>query len=223
MEERKEVVMDKVYIFSGLGVDERVFDQINFEGLDVEFIDWIKPLKKESLSEYAKRISSELTADNPTLIGLSFGGILAVEISKILRCRKIVLIASAKSKYEVPKIYRIIGKLKINRLIPGMLLKQYNLILAWFFGITSDAEKKLLKNILKDTDSEFLSWAINEIVNWKNKIYPKNYIHIHGNKDHILPLRNVKADFVIKNGGHFMTVNQPKEIEKIIRKICTED
>ncbi|WP_260129909.1 hypothetical protein [Elizabethkingia anophelis] len=82
MEERKEVVMDKVYIFSGLGVDERVFDQINFEGLDVEFIDWIKPLKKESLSEYAKRISSELTADNPTLIGLSFGGILAVEISK---------------------------------------------------------------------------------------------------------------------------------------------
>lgn len=58
--------------------------------------------------------------------------------------------------------------------------------------------EKLLKNILKDTDSEFLSWAINEIVNWKNKIYPKNYIHIHGNKDHILPLRNVKADFVIK-------------------------
>lgn len=47
MEERKEVVMDKVYIFSGLGVDERVFDQINFEGLDVEFIDWIKPLKKK--------------------------------------------------------------------------------------------------------------------------------------------------------------------------------
>lgn len=38
--------MDKVYIFSGLGVDERVFDQINFDGLDVEFIDWIKPLKK---------------------------------------------------------------------------------------------------------------------------------------------------------------------------------
>lgn len=47
MEERKEVVMGKVYIFSGLGVDERVFDQINFEGLDVEFIDWIKPLKKK--------------------------------------------------------------------------------------------------------------------------------------------------------------------------------
>ena len=39
--------MDKVYIFSGLGVDERVFDQINFDGLDVEFIDWIKPLKKK--------------------------------------------------------------------------------------------------------------------------------------------------------------------------------
>ena len=44
---KEKVVMDKVYIFSGLGVDERVFDQINFDGLDVEFIDWIKPLKKK--------------------------------------------------------------------------------------------------------------------------------------------------------------------------------
>ncbi|WP_244893020.1 alpha/beta hydrolase [Elizabethkingia ursingii] len=222
MEERIGEIMKKIYVFSGLGVDKRVFDYIDFDMPGVEFIDWIKPLKKENLTEYAKRISSELTAENPILIGLSFGGMLAVEVSKILKCEKLILIASAKSKYEVPKIYRVAGKLKINRLIPGELLKQYNFMLAWFFGINSNAEKTLLKNILKDTDPEFLSWAINEIVNWQNKSYPENCTHIHGNKDHILPLRNVKADHVINKGGHFMTVSQPKEIEEIIRTICAE-
>ena len=30
--------MTKIYVFSGLGVDKRVFENINFNGLDVEFI-----------------------------------------------------------------------------------------------------------------------------------------------------------------------------------------
>ena len=42
-------VMEASVYFSGLGVDEKFFDQINFNGLDVEFIDWIKPLKRKSI------------------------------------------------------------------------------------------------------------------------------------------------------------------------------
>ena len=84
------------------------------------------------------------------------------------------------------------------------------------FGIESESEKQLLKNILKDTDPNFFSWAINEIVNWKNVTSPKHVIHIHGNKDRIIPFKNVKVDFVIEGGGHFMTVNKPDEIQNII-------
>ena len=84
------------------------------------------------------------------------------------------------------------------------------------FGLESSQEKKLLKSIFKDTDLKFLKWAINEIVNWKNEIVPLNIFHIHGNKDRIISMKNVKTDFVIDNGGHFMTVNKAKEIESII-------
>ena len=35
--------MNRIYIFSGLGVDRRVFDNIDFGELNVEFIDWISP------------------------------------------------------------------------------------------------------------------------------------------------------------------------------------
>lgn len=188
--------------------------------MDVEFIDWIEPLQNESLENYAKRISLSLNQANPILIGLSFGGMVAVEISKILQTKNIILIASAKTRNELPKIYQLAGRLKLNKLIPNSLFKKQNFITNWFFGLETIAEKQLLKRILKDTNLNFLSWAINEILNWNNEVKPKNCVHMHGNKDRIIPIQNVKVDFVIENGGHFMTVNKAEEIERIIKQIC---
>ena len=212
--------MNKIYIFSGLGVDQRVFDNIDFGNLDVEFIEWIEPLKNESLEKHAKRISLSLTELNPTLIGLSFGGMIAVEISKILKTKQIILIASAKTRNELPKVYQLAGKLKFNKLIPNSLFKKQSFITNWFFGLETTAEKQLLKTILKDTNPNFLSWAINEILNWKNEVHRNNCFHIHGHKDRIIPIQNLKANFIIENGGHFMTVNKAEEIERLIKQIC---
>lgn len=213
--------MNKIYIFSGLGVDRRVFENINFENLDIEFVDWITPLDKESLEDYAIRISKKIISPNPIIIGLSFGGILATEISKFLKVKKLILIASAKTKYELPFLYRLAGNLRLNKLLPNRVLKHQNCISNWFFGIKTESEKQLLKSILKDTSSEFLSWAIHEIVNWKNEKFPENVIHIHGSKDRIIPIKNVKIDFRIENGGHFMTVNRALEIQKLIKVNCS--
>lgn len=212
--------MNKIYIFSGLGVDERVFDNIDFSGLNISFVDWIDPLKNETFERYAFRISKDFEKDS-ILIGLSFGGMLAVEVSKIIPVKKVILIASAKNKNELPKWFLIAGKLKLNRIVPTYLLKTTNFITNWLFGVTTSTEKLLLKNIIKDTDSNFLKWAINQIVNWKNLSVPQNCIHIHGTNDRILPMKHLKVNYQIKNGSHFMTVNKAKEIEVIIKKLCS--
>lgn len=211
--------MNKIYIFSGLGVDKRVFDNIDFSGLNIAFVDWIDPLKNETFESYAKRISKDFES-NSILIGLSFGGMLAVEVYKIIPVKKVILIASAKNKNELPKWFLLAGKLKLNRIVPSSLLKTTNFITNWLFGAATSAEKLLLKNIIKETDPTFLKWAINQIVNWKNLSVPQNCIHIHGTNDRILPAKYLKADYKIKNGGHFMTVNKAKEIEVIIKKLC---
>ena len=212
--------MNKIYIFSGLGVDKRVFDNIDFSGLNISFVDWIDPLKNETFESYAFRISKDFEKDS-ILIGLSFGGMLSVEVSKIMPVKKVILIASAKNKNELPKWFLIAGKLKLNRIVPTYLLKTTNFITNWLFGVTTSTEKLLLKNIIKDTDPTFLKWAINQIVNWKNLTVPQNCIHIHGTNDRILPSKHLKVDYTIKNGSHFMTVNKAKEIEVIIKKLCS--
>lgn len=210
--------MPKIYIFSGLGVDQRVFNKIDFDGFNVEFIEWIDPLKRETIENYAKRISFEAIEKDSILIGLSFGGMMAVEVSKVIPIKKMILIASTKTKSELPLLYHIAGKLRLHKLIPSTVFKWNNLLSRWIFGIQTKEEKVLFKNILKDTNSRFLCWAINEIVNWKNVQIPEIVTHIHGDNDKILPLKNVEADIIIKSGGHFMTVNKALEIEAILRK-----
>lgn len=212
--------MNKIYIFSGLGVDKRVFATIDFSGLNISFVDWIDPLKNETFESYAERISKDFEKHS-ILIGLSFGGMLAVEVSKIIPVKNVILIASAKNKNELPKWFLIAGKLKLNRIVPASLLKTTNFVTNWLFGVTTSTEKLLLKNIIKHTNPTFLKWAINQIVNWKNIDIPQNCIHIHGTKDRILPSKHLKVDYTIKNGSHFMTVNKAKEIERIIKKLCS--
>lgn len=37
------------------------------------------------------------------------------------------------------------------------------------FGVSSDQDKQLLNEILKDTDPEFSSWAVNQLLQWKRE------------------------------------------------------
>jgi thioesterase domain-containing protein len=87
----------ELYIFSGLGADERVFQRLSFYGFRTTFVKWIVPLKKEKIEDYATRILDQITTVNPTLIGLSFGGLIAVEVAKQIETDKVILIASAKT------------------------------------------------------------------------------------------------------------------------------
>jgi len=68
----------------------------------------------------------------------------------------------------------------------------------------------------------FLRWALDAVLKWKTACSDADIFHIHGNQDHILPLKYVKADYVVKGGGHFMTVNKAEEISIILRKVCRE-
>ncbi|MDR6737034.1 alpha/beta hydrolase [Sphingobacterium sp. 2149] len=62
-------------------------------------------------------------------------------------------------------------------------------------------------------------WAIHEILRWKNRFIPSNLVHIHGDKDRIIPIKSLKPSFVIKGAGHFMTVTHAGEVEKLLREI----
>ena len=211
----------KIYIISGLGVDQRVFSKINFGSLDIEYLDWITPSAHEPISIYAKKLSAKITSKQPILIGLSFGGMLAIEIAQTIAVKKVILLASAKGRHELPLRYRLASWLKLNQLVPNSLLKSHNFLSDYFFGICRKEDSLLLKQILQDTDPIFMTWAIHQILKWKNRFVPDNLIHIHGDRDRIIPIKSIKPSLVIKGAGHFMTVTHAQEVEKLLQESCS--
>lgn len=209
----------QIYLFSGLGADESVFQRLEFPGFSTTFIKWIAPKNKETIEDYATRLLDQITTPKPILIGLSFGGLIAVEIAKQLDTEKVILISSAKTKKEIPLYYRLAGMLEIHKLLPTSLLKSANFITYWFFEASTDTEKQILKQILKNTDPSFLKWAIDKIVHWKNRDTTKNLIQIHGSNDKILPSTFVNCTLTIKHGGHLMVLNKADELNVLLKKL----
>ncbi len=219
-EKRTANALKDIYCVSGLGADERVFQKLKLEGYQPVHIRWVEPERNESIADYAKRLTEQINSDTPIVIGLSFGGIIAVEIAKQINTEKVILISSTKNQQEVPFYFKIFRWLPIYRLIPARIILWFGqLLAAWFFSLETLAERQLFKAILLDTDAKFMKWAIDRVVTWKNELIPENIYHIHGESDRIFPYRFVHEDFKIKRGGHFMIMNQAEKVSNLIQKI----
>lgn len=147
-----------VYFVSGLGADKRAFQNIKLPpGFFSHHVEWIEPLKAESIKLYVKRLSKQMDLTRPfVLIGLSFGGVIAIELNKLFPAQKIILISSISRRNELPVYFKVAGLLKMDKLIPAFILKIPNLLTYYLFGLSRREEKNLMKEILKETSLGFL-------------------------------------------------------------------
>jgi hypothetical protein len=206
----------KIFAISGLGADKRVFKYLILEH-DLIPIEWIKPKEKEPIIEYSKRLIKEYGIGNEQefgILGVSFGGLIATEISKLTKPKFTILISSVETRSELNGIIKLAGKSKLIELIPEKLLNPPKSIAHFMFGTE---KKELLNSILKDTDLNFTKWAIRELMNWKNQSHLPNLIKIGGTKDKLLQPKGENTILVDK-GEHFMIVDRAKEISNIINE-----
>lgn len=212
-----------IYFLSGLGANYSAFKYLSFPpAVQTVFIDWLTPQKNEPIKNYAKRIAEKINTAEPfILVGLSFGGMLAMEVIEFVQPQKTILISSAARRQELPVYYKLAGTLRINKLFPAAVIKKGNRLINWVMGVSTIKDKDLVAEILAASNPEFSKWAINEIVNWKRTIAPENVIRIHGNKDKVLPIINFTPQHLINAGGHFMIANRAAEISAIIEKELT--
>lgn len=207
----------KIYGLGGLGSDERIFKflELNYP---VEHIDWIKPLEKESINAYAHRLSEYINTDEEfSLMGVSFGGMIAVELNKVIKPYKTIIVSSAASKQELPGFF----KYSITKLMPFLIppddFHPPDLITNWLFSVKKDDHKKVLSKIIRNTDKKFMRWAIKAITRWDNDFLPDNLVRIHGNRDRLLPSSKT-FNYHYIDGGHAVVMEKSKEISAIINR-----
>ncbi len=208
-----------IYCTSGLGADKRAFNHLTTNH-DLTHIEWLKPTKNESLSYYCIRLAEQINSKEPfILIGLSFGGIVACEIAKFLKPQKVILLSSITNKKHLPSIFRAIGSTGIHKIIPASWMNPPMSLAYWFFGVKKKESKQLLKEILDDTDQDFLKWAIGRLLSNEVIVAPENLIRIHGTNDKLLPLREKNGVITVDGGGHFMVIEQAAEVSDELNKL----
>lgn len=221
--EKLENALKNIYFISGLGADERVFHLLKCEGYQPVHVHWLDTQRDEPIEQYAKRLTAQIHSDRPIIVGLSFGGIIAVEIAKQLDVEKVILISSAKTEAEIPPYFRLFRWFPIHWVFPfKRLLWAMYWLAYWFFGLETLDERQLLQAILLDTDPHFIRWAMHKVVTWKNDTIPANLHHIHGTSDRIFSMRFVKPDRVIENGGHLMIMNQAVQVSALLEQLLSQ-
>lgn len=212
----------KVYAIGGLGTDERVFQDLNLD-FELSPLLWIDPQPQEDLQHYAQRLSHKIDVHSPfAIIGVSFGGIMALELNKVIKPRQVILISSAISSFDIPFYFRLLGRFRLFHFLPEILLKPPPFLANWFFGIRKPRHKDLLRQIIKETDPAFLRWACIQIARWKNSEVPKNLTRIHGTGDRMLKCMGPKESILIEKGGHFMIMERAHEISHHLNAILSD-
>ena len=210
-----------VYFVPGLAAGKEIFRNILLpeDQYVTHIIEWLIPEKKETIIEYAKRMASLVTEPNSILVGVSFGGVVAQEMSSFLNLRKLIIISSAKTRKELPKRLRIAQKTFAYKLVPTSLVLSASDLTKFAIGPKTKKRLRMYQEYLHVRDKQYLDWAIEKMVSWNRKKEIEGVVHLHGDKDLIFPIKNIKNCIVIEEGTHIMLLNKGREISKKLIEI----
>ena len=208
-----------IYCIPGLSASSKIFEFIDLpkEDFEIHLLEWLMPQSiNETIEHYAKRMCESITEDNVVLMGVSFGGVMAQEMSKIINPKKIILISSIKNKGELPKRLRLAKSSRAYKLFPANKITSIENFMSVVFGKMAKKRIEQYKIYLSVRDPIYLKWSVYNVLHWQQEETLPNILQIHGTTDHIFPFKYIKQSIEIKNGTHVMVLNRAKEISKII-------
>ena len=208
--------MQPIYCISGLAADHRLFGNLSIPGYQLVQLPWVSYTREDNMASYAQKMIKGITGERAIIIGLSFGGMLSVEIAKLHPGWKIFIVSSAKTSAELGYNSSLLRWVSDKELIPAALFNIPHFLSLYRLGAHTPAEKKLLRAVIRDGDAAFTRWSINTLLNWNNQSYPDNITHIHGTNDKVILSGNVQPDHWIEGGSHIMIYNRAAEVGKII-------
>lgn len=208
------------YLIPGLGADERVFRALRLPG-PATVLHWLPPQSPtEPLRHYAARLAEVVPLAQPCwLVGVSFGGLLALEVGRLRPLARVVLISSLATTRQLPPLLKLARATGLHRLVPFWLLPRLPRLAQWFFSARNGHEYRLLARILRDTDPSFARWATHQLVHWDSTGVPPA-IRVHGTHDRLLPASPASIAYLLRGAGHFLIVSHAAEVSQILAQVA---
>ena len=212
-----------VYCMPGMAASPKIFEYIHLpKPYKLHLLSWILPMKEESLSAYAKRMSERVSAVDSVLIGVSFGGVLVQEMAKHIQVRKVIIVSSIKSRNELPLQIKMARTTNAHKLLPTQWINNLDALALFAFGKGIQKRLKLYQKYLSERNPDYLDWSIDTLVHWDQEEADASVIHIHGKKDTVFPMKYLSKPFIAIEGGHAAIITSAQwfnsELPKLLLK-----
>lgn len=212
-----------LYCIPGLGLDHRVFEKLDLPNYELKFLDWIPATADEKILDYAKRLATCIKERSFSLLGVSLGGIAAIEISKIKKVNRLILISTIKHQDEMPAYLKWMNKFPANQINAAKMGVELSIALKPFYDKADKIGNELFQKMVRESSPEFINWGVKVIAQWElDGPIETPYLHLHGTDDMVFPIKNIDNALTIKGGTHFMIFNDGEKISNRIEKIKWE-
>lgn len=212
--------MARVFIISGLGADGRLFKHIQLPGHEIVLTDVVDYVQTDTLSTYAQKLINHYDiTSNDIVLGDSLGGMIAIEVAKLVSPKMAILISSIKTVKEAPAYFKFFRSVPVYRVIPDKLFTSVGFLAKYAFGHMSKEDAQLFSSMLANSSPRFMKWAMYAILHWENEITPPDLHHIHGDADRVFPIKTIRDATIIKGGSHIMIFDKADEINILLQNL----
>jgi pimeloyl-ACP methyl ester carboxylesterase len=209
----------RIIFFSGMGADERAFQYLDLGDFEGVYLNWKEPKEDETLNDYALRMVTEVEiVPTDIIVGLSMGGMVAQIIAASFTVKKVIIISSLRSGETLQPLFTAAQRLKLMKLVQKDLLKSTILKGLKIYLPLEDERLQLIIDMLDCFSGNYYKWAMNAVLNWQGANANCPVYHIHGSKDELFPIAQVKDAEIIDGGRHLMIVTRPDEVSRIMMK-----
>lgn len=217
--------MIHVYFMPGMGAGPAIFDHIKLpvEKFKIHLLSWKMPERNESLSAYAKRMTTDIKHKNPVLIGVSLGGVIVQEMTHYISVARLIIISSVKTKYELPPRMQFAQSTGIYRILPTRLIKHLGKFRKLPIGHFAKKRIQLYERYMDVADKHYFDWAIKNLVTWDRKTPIEGIVHIHGEKDIVFPIKYITDCIVVSKGTHVMILSKYRWFNKHLPELISKE
>lgn len=210
----------RTYFIGGFAADIRLFRH-QLETIPAAvYLPFPQPEQTDTLESYALKFIPLIDRDQAfNLVGQSMGGLIVMELIKHIHAEKIILISSVKCRAEMPRKFNLLRKSGLYRFVPGsFLIKGIELGTLLVPEMTRcKGLRRICIDMTRQNSAAFLQWCTRAIMLWKGAQPQRtDIIHIHGTKDKMFPVKQLKNIIPVTGGSHLMLLSRAEEMTNIL-------